>query len=85
MLAGSAAAKQLDDAIGNVVDLVHKQSDEGALLYESRLRSFIAYLNAEVDTGYVRPTAAEYEVFDKLSSDAARAEAKLRAAMSAAH
>ncbi|MBV8638554.1 MAG: glycosyl hydrolase [Candidatus Eremiobacteraeota bacterium] len=83
--AGSAAAKQLDDAIGAVIDLVHPQADEGALLYESRLRNFIAYLNAEVDTGYVRPTAAEYDVFDKLSSDAASAEAKLKAALSAAH
>ncbi len=82
--ANSAAAKRLDAAIGGVVDLVHRQSDEGSLLYESRLRNFIAYLNAEVDTGYVRPTAAEYEVFDKLSADAAKAEARLRAAISAA-
>ena len=60
---------------------MHPQADEGALLYESRLRNFIAYLNAEVDTGYVRPTAAEYTVFDKLSSDAANAEAALKTAM----
>ncbi len=83
--AGSAAAAQLDTAIAAVVDLVHPQADEGSLLYESRLRNFIAYLNAEVDTGYVRPTAAEYQVFDKLSADAATAEANLKAAMSAAH
>ncbi len=83
--AGSAAARQLDAAIGAVVDLVHKQADEGALLYESRLRNFVAYLNAEVDTGYVRPTAAEYQVFDKLSADAASAEVRLEAAISAAH
>ncbi|HVA29123.1 MAG TPA: hypothetical protein VNF68_13155 [Candidatus Baltobacteraceae bacterium] len=82
---GSAPARQLDAAIGGVVDLVHKQADEGALLYEARLRSFIAYLNAEIDTAYVRPTAAEYEVFDKLSADAASAETKLKAAISAAH
>jgi len=83
--AGSAAAMQLDAAIGAVVDLVHPQADEGSLLYEARLRDFVAYLNAEVDTGYVRPTAAEYQVFDKLSADAANAEAKLKAAMNAAH
>lgn len=82
---GSAAAKQLDAAITDVVDLQHKQADEGALLYESKLRSFVAYLNAEVDTGYVRPTPAEYQVFDKLSADATNAEAKLKAAISAAH
>jgi hypothetical protein len=81
--AGSAAA-QLDAAIGAVVDVVHPQADEGALLYESRLRDFIAYLNAEVDTGYVRPTAAEYAVFQKLSADAAGADARLTAAMAAA-
>ena len=82
---GSAAATQLDAAIAVVVDLVHPQADEGSLLYESRLRNFIAYLNAEVDTGYVRPTAAEYAIFDKLSADATSAEAKLKAAISAAH
>ncbi|HET9028820.1 MAG TPA: hypothetical protein VFN49_01475 [Candidatus Aquilonibacter sp.] len=83
--AGSAAAKRLDTAIGGVVDLVHPQADEGALLYEARLRDFVAYLNAEIDGAYVRPTAAEYQVFDKLSADASAAEAKLKAAMSAAH
>ena len=80
-----AVSEQLDAAIGAVVDIVHRQADEGALLYESRLRSFIAYLNAEVDMGYVRPTAAEYAVFEKLSADAASAEAKLKTAIAAAH
>jgi hypothetical protein len=80
-----AAAAQLDAAIAAVVDVVHPQADEGALLYESRLRDFIAYLNAEVDTGYVRPTVAEYAVFEKLSADAANAEARLRAALAVAH
>ena len=78
---GSAAAAKLDAAIAAVVDIVHPQSDEGALLYESRLRNFLAYLNAEVDTGYVRPTAAEYTVFEKLSGDAVSAQARLKAAM----
>lgn len=82
--ATSAAAAQLDSAIGAVVDVVHTQADEGALLYESRLRNFIAYLGAEVDTGYVCPTSAEYAVFDKLSADVANAEAQLNSAMSAA-
>ncbi|MBV9700837.1 MAG: glycosyl hydrolase [Candidatus Eremiobacteraeota bacterium] len=83
LAAGSTAAAQLEAAIGAVVDIVHPQADEGALLYESRLRNFIAYLNAEVDTGYVRPTAAEYAVFDKLSADAANAEVRLKAAIAA--
>ena len=78
---GSAAAAKLDAAIAAVIDIVHPQADEGSLLYESRLRNFLAYLNAEVDTGYVRPTAAEYSVFDKLSADAGNAEAGLKAAM----
>ncbi|MGB6600559.1 MAG: hypothetical protein WBE77_05705 [Candidatus Cybelea sp.] len=77
-------AAQLDAAIGAVVDTVHPQADEGSLLYEARLRDFVAYLNAEVDTGYVRPTAAEYAVFDKLSADTASAEARLKAAIAAA-
>lgn len=83
--APSPVAAQLDAAIGAVVDIVHPQADEGSLLYEARLRDFVAYLNAEVDTGYVRPTAAEYAVFDKLSADAASAEAQLKAAIAAAH
>jgi photosystem II stability/assembly factor-like uncharacterized protein len=83
-LGPGAAAAQLDAAIGAVVDIVHPQADEGALLYESRLRDFVAYLNAEVDTGYVRPTAAEYAVFEKLSADAASADARLDAAIAAA-
>jgi photosystem II stability/assembly factor-like uncharacterized protein len=82
---GSPAAGKLDAAIAAVVDIKNPQADEGALLYESRLRSFIAYLNAEVDTGYVRPTPAEYTVFDKLSADTANAETQLREAISAAH
>ena len=82
---GSAAAAKLDAAIAAVVDIVHPQADEGSLLYESRLRNFLAYLNAEIDIGYVRPTAAEYTVFDKLSADATTAEANLKAAISAAH
>ncbi len=84
-LGPGADAAQLDAAIGTVIDVKHRQADEGALLYESRLRNFIAYLNAEVDTGYVRPTAAEYAVFDKLSADAASAEARLKTAIAAAH
>jgi photosystem II stability/assembly factor-like uncharacterized protein len=78
---GSPQAAKLDAAIANVVDVVHPQADEGSLLYESKLRNFVAYLNAEIDIGYVRPTAAEYEVFNKLSTDAANAEAALKAAM----
>ena len=80
-----AARAQLDAAIGAVVDVVHAQADEGTLLYESRLRDFIAYLNAEVDTGYVRPTTAEYAVFEKLRADAANVEVSLRTAIAAAH
>ena len=81
--AGSPAAKRLDAAIAAVVDIVHPQADEGALLYESRLRDFIAYLGNEVDTGYVHPTAAEYDVYDRLSAEAAKAEAGLKAAIAA--
>ena len=40
--------------------------------------------HAEVDTGYVRPSAAEYAVFDKLSADAASAGAQLKAAIAVA-
>lgn len=78
---GSAKAAKLDAAIAAVVDIVHPSSDEGALLHESRLRNFLAYLNSDVDTGYVRPTPAEYAVYQKLAADAASAEKNLRAAI----
>ena len=73
------AFAQLDRAIGNVVQLdIH--SSEGTLLHEAKLRSYLAYLAAEVDMAYVKPTSAQYAVFDKLSGDAITGEGQLKSA-----
>jgi hypothetical protein len=76
--AGSNAA--LDDAIREVVQL-KITSSEGSLLYETKLRDRLAYLAADVDMAYERPTAAQYAVFDELDAKAVAAEAKLTTAM----
>jgi hypothetical protein len=75
---GSNAA--LDAAIGEVVQL-KITSSEGSLLYETKLRDRLAYLAADVDMAYERPTAAQYAVFDELDAKAVAAEAKLTTAM----
>jgi photosystem II stability/assembly factor-like uncharacterized protein len=74
-----AALGELNAAIGDVVQLdIH--SSEGTLLHEARLRSYFAYLAAELDLAYAKPTAAQYAVYDKLIGLAAPAEARLESA-----
>ncbi|HTU33126.1 MAG TPA: hypothetical protein VMF66_04925 [Candidatus Acidoferrum sp.] len=79
--AGSALA-DLDREIGDTVQLQIKSS-EGTLLHEAKLHSYIAYLAADVDLAYARPTDAEQQVFDTLDQQAKAAEQKLDAAISA--
>lgn len=73
----------LDAAIGEVVQL-KINSSEGGLLYETKLRDRLAYLAADVEMAYERPTAAQYAVFDELEAQANAAEAKLANAMALA-
>ncbi len=54
------------------------QSSEGSLLHETKLRSHLAYLAADVDLSYERPTAAEFAVFEHLQSQARSGERQLR-------
>ena len=75
-----AALAALDGAIDSVVQL-GVQSSEGTLLHEAKLRSYIAYLAAELDLAYAKPTAAQYAVFDKLTGDATTGEARLQSAI----
>ncbi len=75
---GPSAA--LDAAIGEVVQL-KITSSEGGLLYETKLRDRLAFLAADVEMAYERPTAAQYAVFDELEAQANAAEAKLANAM----
>ncbi len=77
-----AALAGLDEAIDQVVQLnVH--SSEGDVLHEMRLRSFLAYLQADVGLAYVAPTAAQVAAFDHLDRQAEAGEQKLQAAIAA--
>ncbi len=77
------AIAALDEVIGRLVQLdVH--SSEGPLLHESKLRSHLAYLQADVELAYVRPTKAQQAVFEKLDGDAQAGEQELLTAIAAA-
>ncbi len=80
--AGSDAARALaalNDAIGQLVQL-DLHSSEGSLLHETLLRSHLAYLAADIDLAYARPTPAQQAVYRQLAKEAAEGEAKLEAA-----
>ncbi len=77
----SQAISDLDGVIGNLVQLnIH--SSEGSLLHETKLRSHLAYLAADIDLAYARPTPAQYAVFQDLNEEAKVGEQKLDAAIS---
>ena len=78
-----AALAALDHGIGDLVQLDIKAS-EGSLLHETRLRSHLAYLAADVDLAYDKPTPAQYQVFDQLDHQAQAGEKQLRAAIALA-
>ncbi len=73
----------LDREIGNLVQLNIKSS-EASLVFETKLRSHMAYLGGDVGLGYVRPNAAEYAVFEYLDQEAKTGEQKLNAAIAQA-
>ncbi len=66
----------LDAAIGEVTQL-KITSSEGDLLHEAKLSDRLAFLAADVEMAYERPTAAQYAVFDELQAQVNAAEAKL--------
>ncbi|WP_297918010.1 hypothetical protein [Metallibacterium sp.] len=72
------ALSALDADIASLVAL-QIQSSEGSLMHETKLRSHLAYLAADIDLSYDRPTQAEYAVFDHLSQQALAGEQKLHA------
>jgi photosystem II stability/assembly factor-like uncharacterized protein len=79
-----SSAADLDRIIGDLVQMqIH--SSEGTLLHEAKLRSYLAYLAADIDLDYARPTQAEYDVFQQLDQQEKAGEQKLDAAMAAAN
>ncbi len=55
------------------------RGSEGDLLHETRLRDHLAYLAADIDLAYARPTAAQEAVFRQLDQQAKEGEQKLEA------
>jgi photosystem II stability/assembly factor-like uncharacterized protein len=76
----AAAVAALASAIDAVVQL-DMHSSEGSLLHETKLRSHLAYLAADIDLAYAAPTAAQSAVYDELAKQATAGEERLRAAM----
>jgi len=74
----------LDTTIHALVQL-KIQSSEGSLLHATKLRSHLAYLAADIDLAYLRPTTAQYAVFEDLDHQAIVGEASLNAAIARAN
>jgi hypothetical protein len=68
----------LNRDIDSVAQMAMKSS-EGSLLYETKLRDHLAYLESDIDLAYARPTAAQEAVFQQLDQQAKEAERKLEA------
>lgn len=71
----------LDADIGDLVQL-DVQSGEGTLLHETKLRSHLSYLAADLDLAYVKPTPAQYAVFKELQQEASAGEKKIESTLS---
>ncbi len=80
LAAGSPQAAALDSAIDDVVQL-DMHSSEGSLLHETKLRSHLAYLAADIDLAYAAPTPAQFAVFDELARQARAGEERIEAAI----
>ncbi len=74
--AGVLAALNRD--IDSVAQMAMKAS-EGSLLFETKLRDHLAYLAADIDLSYDRPTAAQESVFSQLDQQTKQGEQKLEA------
>jgi photosystem II stability/assembly factor-like uncharacterized protein len=69
---------KLNDDIEELAQM-KMQASEGSLLYETKLRDHLAYLAADIEWGYVRPTEAEEAVFRQLDQQTKQGEQKLEA------
>ncbi len=73
----------LNSALGDAVQMNNFASEED-LMHEVKLNALLAFLGADVQWGYVRPTAAQYAVFHQLDGQSRTSEQKLEAATKAA-
>jgi photosystem II stability/assembly factor-like uncharacterized protein len=74
----SSALDALNATIESVVQM-KVRSSEGDTMQETKLHAHLAYLTADVEVAYARPTAAQYEVFHYLDQQTRYAEQKLEA------
>jgi hypothetical protein len=70
------ALTALSRDIDSVAQMAMKAS-EGSLLYETKLRDHLAYLAADIDLSFDRPTASHYAVFHELDQKAKEGKQKL--------
>jgi hypothetical protein len=68
----AALNRDIDSAVPMAI-----KSSEGDLLYGTRLRDHLAYLAAEIDLAYDRPTASQEAVFRELDQKAKESRQKL--------
>jgi hypothetical protein len=73
---GTGALAALNRDIDSAVTMAIKSS-EGDLLYGTRLRDHLAYLAAEIDLAYDKPTASQEAVFRELDQQAKDSKQKL--------
>jgi len=79
----AGALDALNSAIGDAVQMNNFASEED-LMHEVKLHGLLAFLGADVEWGYTRPTAAQYAVFHQLDGQSKTSEQKLEAATKAA-
>jgi hypothetical protein len=84
-LSGAAATRAIADLDAGINGLVELgvEASEGDLLHETKLRSHLAYLAANAELAYDRPSAAEYAVFKELDDETNSGKQQLRTAMAA--
>ncbi len=76
----AATLAALNQNIASVAQMEMKSS-EGSLLHETKLRDHLAYLAADIDLAYTRPTSAQYDVFRVLDGQAKASEQRLSTAI----
>jgi photosystem II stability/assembly factor-like uncharacterized protein len=74
----TGALSALNRDIDSVAQMAMKSS-EGSLLFETKLRDHLAYLAADIDLAYDRPSASQEAVFRQLDQEAKEGEKKLEA------
>jgi hypothetical protein len=60
------------------------KASEGSLLFETKLRDHLAYLAADIDLSFDRPTASQEAVFGELDKQAKEGAQKLEADLAGA-